>query len=454
MKTKRIIALILALTLIIAIAACGNGGDTTAPTTAPVADDTTPADDTSDDPPPPPPVSDGVELEIFLMSSDWAEGAQAIIDAFMAENPGVTANYASLMGDSCAAALQPMAAAGALPDVMSIDADTFGSMLADEGLLVDLGNYPHIKDRVLPAVVGPYTSEGGIFYGVAGGLASNLIYYNRDLFDEAGVPETDYHPKDWQEFLDLCQTIKDAGIAPLIAPAGMALSVMGNTFWSTGMVTNFTTRGIDYGSQVMDGTFNFNVPEYAAIYERALELQNKDFFISGNIGIDYQQGNDAFVQGEVAMLYGGSWLAGPMFRADFNVGCFTPVLNDPGKPIGVAVGVETGFAAANNENAEWSVRFIDFMTNGEGFYIYQNACGNLSYITDPDPSRLEIEPAVADIMDSAFNDPGIYTGPFWFMILPSEMFNEVPLTFSQMFGGELTPAQAAEAFDNAFKALQ
>lgn len=450
MKIKRIIALFTAIMLIASFAACGGSSQ---PPAAASSDSAAASNGNSPAEPAPAASSDEpVTLDFYFMCNDFYDGALEMVNSFAAMYPNVTANLAQLTTASCAEALQPRAAAGALPDVMSIDADTFGYRIADEGLLVDINDYPEIKANVIPSLISPYTSSNGVFYGVAGGLATSFLYYNKDLFNKAGIADSDI-PSDWNGFLALCEKIKAAGIVPLITPASIAFSSMPNTFWTAGMATNFLAQGVDYGAEIQAGTFNFNVPEYAKVYSRVKELVDLDYFIRGINSLEYQQATDAFIQGEGAMLYGGSWLAGPIFdSSDFPIGIIRPTLNDPGQKVGTALGVETGFAAAKNKNEEWSMKFMDYIVNGEGFYIYQNARANLPYIVNVDQSKLVQEKEVSEYMDKLLNDPDVALGPFWFMILKSEMFGILPVSFTQVISGELTPEEAAKQFDDEYKA--
>ncbi len=54
--------------------------------------------------------------------------------------------------------------------------------------------------------------EDGKLYEIPYQLKANLYLYNKDLFDQAGVTAV---PTNWDEFLDVCQKLKDAGITPL-----------------------------------------------------------------------------------------------------------------------------------------------------------------------------------------------------------------------------------------------
>ena len=75
--------------------------------------------------------------------------------------------------------MQPKAAADALPDLMSINGDPFGAMLADEGKLADVSDTEAWKNT-LDALKGEWTSPKGVHFGISGGLCTTIFYYNKD----------------------------------------------------------------------------------------------------------------------------------------------------------------------------------------------------------------------------------------------------------------------------------
>ena len=50
------------------------------------------------------------------------------------------------------------------------------------------------------------------------------FFYNKDLFEQAGITE---EPKTWDEFKDVCQKLKDAGITPMTMDDAYATCVIG-----------------------------------------------------------------------------------------------------------------------------------------------------------------------------------------------------------------------------------
>ncbi|WP_168735709.1 ABC transporter substrate-binding protein [Cohnella fermenti] len=377
-----------------------------------------------------------VTLTVSLMSSDWIDAAQEIMDRFTEKYPNIKVDFSQVPNDTNAEYLQPKAAANSLPDFMTIDGGTFGAQLADNGLLVDLSDTA-AANNTIEGLKPVFTSSTGKLFGIAGGLSTTLIFYNKQLFEKAGIAEL---PQNWEQFLAVCEKLKAAGITPLIV-AG-ADGTVNNTVWSNGFATNVIGKDPDAVKKIAEGTFNFNTPEYADIYGKFKTLFDKDYLIKGVTSLQYSQANDEFLQGKAAMSFSGVWLAGTMLSSDFGTGVMMPPWNVEGQERVPVVATETGFAVAEGKHKDAALKLLDFMINDEGFYIYQNKKGNVPMTVNPDPAKVKIDPLVTSYIDDLKSYSK--TGPLWFEFLPSEVQATLVQTFQRVLTGELTPEQAAE----------
>ena len=147
------------------------------------------------------------------------------------------------------------------------------------------------------------------------------FFYNVDLFEQAGIKEV---PATWDEFLAVCQKLKDAGITPLTMDDAYATCVIGYHL------------GRYVGEEGVKKIVNEGLWDDPAVLQMAKdieELASKGYF-SENVGTNvWPQGqNVELAGGQVAMYLNGSWLpnevketAGP----DFKWGCFAyPALNE------------------------------------------------------------------------------------------------------------------------------
>jgi len=75
----------------------------------------------------------------------------------------------------------------------------------------------------IPAAVQNAMSFEGERYGVTQGADGRVLYYNKDLFTQAGLP-TDWQPKSWEEVLAAARTLKSLnGVTPIQLNAGTAM---------------------------------------------------------------------------------------------------------------------------------------------------------------------------------------------------------------------------------------
>jgi multiple sugar transport system substrate-binding protein len=131
----------------------------------------------------------------------WAGTAEIetytrIVRAFEKDNPDISVKIEYTDWGTYWQKLQTQFAAGNAPDVMRMSGAYLGKFVSD-GLMENL--QPYI-DRDLPNLETDYFSTANIFkfddqyYGLPEGGGVTSLYYNEDLFDEAGVA---YPDKTW-----------------------------------------------------------------------------------------------------------------------------------------------------------------------------------------------------------------------------------------------------------------
>ena len=111
------------------------------------------------------------------------------------------------------------------PDI--IYEDTFQVMSdAAAGYLLPIDQY--VKDWDEWSQYSESSTQGakgmdGKLYGVPFGTDTRGIYFNKKIFEQAGLP-TDWQPKNWDEILSAARTIKEKvpGVIPMNIYAGRA----------------------------------------------------------------------------------------------------------------------------------------------------------------------------------------------------------------------------------------
>jgi len=190
--------IILLLSSLILFAACGGAATPAAEKEAaePAASQ---ADSTSPPAEPAEAVPADAPVEIsYMMWGDPQELKvwQQIVDEFQAANPNIKVNVEVSDWDSYWDKLQTLFAADTPPDVFAMDAPLYPDW-ASRGVLLNLQPYidasPGLLDGLYPGPLETYKRDDG-YYGLPRDFQTIVLFYNKDKFDEAGLP---YPTDDW-----------------------------------------------------------------------------------------------------------------------------------------------------------------------------------------------------------------------------------------------------------------
>ena len=209
---SRMPRLVVAAATMLLVAACGSSA--ASPTTAPAASVAAPSVEASGSAAPSasaaaatcgtyagPPVT-----ITYAMWGDTTELAnqQKIVDAFTKLNPAITVKVSVADWDSYWPKLQTDLAAGNAPDVFLMDGPLYPDYQTRDQLL---NLSPYIaKDnfdtgQLVDLAVKDFTAPDGNLYGLPRDLNTIALFYNKTMFDAAGVPYPD-ETWDWAKLVD------------------------------------------------------------------------------------------------------------------------------------------------------------------------------------------------------------------------------------------------------------
>ncbi|MBT0773988.1 extracellular solute-binding protein [Kineosporia sp. J2-2] len=162
-----------------------------------------------------------VVFQQFGASTVQADFLAGVKKEFEAANPGVTVDFEPIKAgesDYYTKLQLLMRSPRTAPDV--VYEDTFlinsdieaGYLTALDDRLGSWSDWP----RFLPAAKAAAKALDGKTYGVPDGTDTRALWYNKDLFDQAGLP-TDWQPATWDDVLTAARTIKSRlpGVIPL-----------------------------------------------------------------------------------------------------------------------------------------------------------------------------------------------------------------------------------------------
>ncbi len=135
---------------------------------------------------------------------------QDVADAYMAEHPNVTIKLTVLENEAFKTKLSTTAAAD-YPDLFQSWGGGIMAAQAEAGLLKDItADIADWKDTINPGAMSIYQYNGKQ-YGVPWDMGMIGFWYNKELFEEAGITAP---PATWDEYLDAVDEAQGRGHRP------------------------------------------------------------------------------------------------------------------------------------------------------------------------------------------------------------------------------------------------
>ncbi|MDE0547612.1 ABC transporter substrate-binding protein [Microbacterium sp. C7(2022)] len=375
------------------------------------------------------------QAKLSILSWDGEAVMQPVIDAFEKANPDVTLDVSySPPVQEYISTLQTRVLSGTAPDVFLIAAENKTNLI-DGGHVLDLAGESFL-DGIPDMNQRTYGRDGAV-YGLSVSSWGSGIMYNVDMLKDVGWTEP---PATWDEFLELCNALKDAGIS---TPYLEALDGI-----PTALVAFLGARDASQDFQmdaaIFDGSSSFE-EEWTPALEQYNRLFTEGIETSTVAGIKPDQIIDEFAAGRVAMFPAGPWnVAGIREKApDLNIAMMQVPGADGGEPY-LAGAASPGWAInPKSENIDLAKTFLSFMASEEGISVYQEASNAITVTPNFDPVVDEaFAPLVPNIREGAFYLPQIA----W--TRAEDVLNiEATAQIQLMALGQATPEQVAAALD-------
>ena len=259
--------------------------------------------------------------------------------------------------------LQAAIAANALPDMVLLDSP-FVVLFAKDNILVPLDDFA--ADEEIGVDLDNYMegllSDGyykGKLYALPLMRSTPLLYYNADMFAEAGLP--DRVPETWDEFKEFCDklTIVENGE---IIQQGVSF-----TMGTTSAHWYLQAAIYAYGGEVSDEDFNILLTEPEAMAAAQLWQDIVFTYETGKAGVDEGGSHGDFLNHRVGMVFGSTGSMGGLIeKSDFKLGAgMIPEQVRRQVPVGGSVIAMTSTDEAK-QKAAWE--FMKYMTNATSNY--------------------------------------------------------------------------------------
>jgi multiple sugar transport system substrate-binding protein len=276
-----------------------------------------------------------------------------MVSAFEAANPDIKINVTSNDSDTYSEKVRTMIAGNTAPDILHLyEADAIS--LAAAGKLESLDSYlangTLSSNSFIPAVADLAKLMNGT-YGIPWCYASQVLFYNKDLFDAAGVS---YPTADWT-----WDDYRKAAVA-LTKGEGGSKTWGADAFSFAGMWYSLAGQA---GDQVINGQGGLVLGDGM---KKAVEFINNVTNVDKAMAAPSASGTDVtdlFAAGRAAMTLNGSWGVLTYRDAEFNWD-IAPMPSEQREYTSLHTGFYTISAASQNKEAAW--KFIDFMMSEQG----------------------------------------------------------------------------------------
>ena len=265
-------------------------------------------------------------------------------------------------------ALQPALDGGTQIDIFDEDIDRVNGMYGK--YLLDLEDLAKENDYEATANAGLMAAcrdaGGGTLKTIPYQPNVFAFFYNKDLFEQAGITE---EPKTWDEFKDVCQKLKDAGITPMTMDDAYATCVIG--YHLARYIGQDGVKALVTGEEYNGESVTWDDEKVKAAAESFADFAKKGYF-SKNIATNkYPAGqNQEFAPGDAAIVICGSWLpneAKDSVAEDLEWGYFNYPSVPDGKDDNTANNIANQVLAINKDSkmADEAFQLIEYITTGE-----------------------------------------------------------------------------------------
>lgn len=241
------------------------------------------------------------------------------------------------------------------PDVFFMDIYQFANF-SDAGLLLDLNQYVSKEhmDKFNQNLLSMFQYEGGT-YGIPKDYNTLGLFYNKDMFDEAGV-EYPTNEWTWDNFINACEKLK-----AYYEPQGKYALVLQNEIARFQPILEMFGASFDYDEKgypiVNTAQVEEGLKEWKMLFEKGYAITPKD------LGRDWD--GDAFDGQDAAMTIDGNWMN--TFMAGTKSGTKYGVVGLPsinGNKANMFFTVAWS-ASINTKSPENATKFIEWITSDE-----------------------------------------------------------------------------------------
>jgi raffinose/stachyose/melibiose transport system substrate-binding protein len=261
------------------------------------------------------------ESETSAMGIAWDEAIKTF-----EEETGATVEFEAKAFEQIRSTASQVLNSDEAPDILEYNkGNATAGLLASQGLLSSMDEaYEEYgwADQLAPSLqtTARYDESGimgsGSFYGVPNYGEFVEVYYNVDMFEEAGLEV----PTTIAEFEDVMQAFTDKGVTPL---AESAAEYPLGQLWYQLALSQADREWVD-SYQLYTDTVDFEGPEISYATETVKDWTDKGYISADSTGLKAEDAGTSFINGTYPIFFSGSWWHNRFTTeiSDFDFGTF------------------------------------------------------------------------------------------------------------------------------------
>lgn len=316
-----------------------------------------------------------VTVEFFNQKTEIVDILKGLIADYEKANPNVHIELTTPA--DAGTVLSSRMASDDTPDIFTQWPNSSFFTQVDSGYVMDLSG-TGIMDNIQQAAREQWKYNGGEYAATMSYNCSG-IWYNKDIFEKAGITEV---PTTWSKLIEDCDTLAAAGYTPFVTSAKETdiTDRQLQVFLASSMGDAYDEFEADAGAASID-TSKAYAESLNAMAEKMVQIIG--YSQSDVIGTDQDSATANFANGEGAMMIGGSWLLASITAAnpDINISMM-PIPGDTEAETNTCAypGDMSLCIAKNSDVQEEAIKFVKWMTSKETATKYAEAEGNPSCI--------------------------------------------------------------------------
>jgi raffinose/stachyose/melibiose transport system substrate-binding protein len=342
--------------------------------------------------------------------------------------------------------MKVLAATRQLPDVVD-GVNGIRDLAIQNGQAVELTAYlnrdPDFRDKVIgPAAIRANTESDGKIYSVTAKSEVVGYFYNRELFQKAGISPA----RNWDEWFSNCDRLRASGVAPIAL-------MTGENSWTTNLILSAMVASRGQAGQTFMNTKFPRTYQTVEMIQGLTDIQRclQRYATADSLGAVYDNASNNFLTEQAAIIANGPWMIADFSNADKNAPGFEKKVAFAMYPgDGLVTSYAEGYVICSppeRRDASWAL--LQALTDRDSQLDFLRFLGGLPVAVD-----LEIPNDVRQSMPMVVEHANAlgkmkYHGDTFDVMAHASVVDAFGRYYPQLAAGTLTPAAMAARLDEA-----